>query len=69
MKVGDLVSPKKGRRTHWIGLAVDHRESEISPWDNGENPPAIDFLVQWAGQSESRAWWVDWSLETVSEKS
>ena len=67
MKIGDLVCPKKGRRTHWVGLAIDHRESEISPWDSGEAAKSIDFLIQWTCNPKGPAWWVDWSLEVVSE--
>ena len=63
MKVGDLVRPKRGRRTGWIGLVIEQREeSEID-----EDREAIDCLIQWALNPKGPAWWVDWSLEVISE--
>ena len=60
MKIGDLVSPKNGRRTGWIGLVIEQREGE------GSKKYSTECLVQWA-RHPGRAWWVDWSLEIVSE--
>ena len=60
-KTGDLVSPKNGRRTGWIGLVIEQREGE------GSKKYSTECLVQWARRPQSPAWWVDWSLEIVSE--
>ena len=63
MKVGDLVRPARGRRTGWIGLVIGQGEkSEID-----EDREAIDCLIQWAHNPKGPAWWVDWSLEVISE--
>ena len=63
MKVGDLVRPARGRRTGWIGLVIDQREkSEID-----EDREAKDCLIQWTQHPKGPAWWVDWSLEVISE--
>ena len=65
VKIGDLVSPKRGRRTGWVGLVIERRELE-KPSINGHKSE-MDCLIQWAGAPHSPAWWVDWSLEIVSE--
>ena len=62
-KIGDLVSPKNGRRTGWVGLIIKQREI---PSTNGPKSE-MDCLVQWARDPKHRAWWIDWSLEVVSE--
>ena len=60
-KIGDLVSPKNGRRIHWVGLVVEQREGE------GPKKYATECLIQWIRRPRSPAWWEDWSLEIVSE--
>ena len=60
-KIGDLVSPKNGRRTGWIGLVIEQREGE------GPKKYSTECLVQWIRRPQSSAWWEDWSLEIVSE--
>ena len=63
MKIGDLVRPARGRRTGWIGLVIEQREkSELD-----EDREVSDCLIQWACNPKGPAWWVDWSLEVVSE--
>ena len=64
VRVGDLVSPKNGRRVHWIGLVLEQRHTTAFEDDIEE---AKDCLVQWARDPNRTAWWVDWSLEVVSE--
>jgi hypothetical protein len=73
VQVGDLVSPRRGRRTHWVGLAIEHRPSRISTSDSEECEPtaeqregATDYLIQWIRHPRGPAWWVDWSLEVVN---
>ena len=61
-KVGDLVSPKNGRRTGWIGLVIEQREKSEFDEDRKTN----DCLIRWTFQ-HAPAWWIDWSLEVVSE--
>ena len=65
MKIGDLVSPKRGRRTGWVGLVIEQRNGGEN--DFGDRKAETDCLVQWARQPQGPAWWVDWSLEIVSE--
>ena len=64
-KMGDLVSPKNGRRVHWVGLVIEQREAEEQKF--GDRKSDTDCLVQWACNPKGPAWWVDWSLEVVSE--
>ena len=64
-KIGDLVSPRTGRRTHWIGIVIKQREAEEQKF--GDHKSDTDYLVQWARDPKHRAWWIDWSLEVVSE--
>jgi len=63
VEVGDLVCPKRGRRTGWVGLIIKQREM---PSTNGPKSK-MDYLVQWVQSPHSPAWWVDWSLEVISE--
>jgi len=65
VKVGDVVSPKKGRRTHWVGLLVEQREYVDT--DGLGRAGLRDCLIQWVQCPQGPAWWVDWSLEVVSE--
>jgi len=63
MKVGDLVRPARGRLPGWIGLVIEQREK--SEFD--EDREVSDCLIQWACNPKGPAWWVDWSLEIISE--
>jgi len=65
VKIGDLVSPKRGRRTGWVGLVIEQREAEEQKF--GDHKSETDCLVQWARNQRGPAWWVDWSLEVISE--
>ena len=63
VRVGDLVSPKRGRRTCWVGLVIEQREMPST----NDPKSGMDCLVQWTRYPHSPAWWVDWSLEVVNE--
>ena len=65
VRIGDLVSPKRGRRTGWVGLVIEQREAEEQKF--GAHTSGMDCLVQWACEPKGPAWWVDWSLEVVNE--
>ena len=65
MKVGDLVRPARGRRKGWVGLILEQRDTKAYEDDLDG---AKDCLIQWAQHPKGPAWWVDWSLEVISEK-
>ena len=63
MKVGDLVKPKNATELQsWVGVIVDSRD--VSAFHDGTD--YRDFLIHWPDWG-SQAWWVDFSLEVVSE--
>jgi hypothetical protein len=62
VQVGDLVSPKRGRRTHWVGLVIEQREHP----EFVEHEGTTECLIQWTRQPRHPAWWADWSLEVIS---
>ena len=59
MKVGDLVKPKHGRRSQWVGLIVKE----------GSREDRKHFLIQWARRPSlrERCWEHGLNLELVNE--
>ena len=59
MKVGDLVKPRHGRRSHWIGLIIKE-ESHLG---------RKQFLIRWVRRPSLReqCWEQDLNLEIVNE--